>query len=409
MVHLLPARQGRSGNDLIFALNAEATQRAQRGESIVNATLGTLMNDDGTLAILDTVSRVLAEVPRGEWNAYAPIAGTPAFLEAVIADTLASQPALAKAAVAVATPGGTGALRHAVVNFLEPGQALLTPSLYWGPYQTLCDEHGRRVETFQMFDASGRLDVAALDATLASQLERQGRALIFLNDPCNNPTGYSMSPAEWRAVVNTLLRHADRPVTLLVDMAYWLYGAADPRAFLAELLPLLGRVGLLFAWSASKSFTAYGLRVGALLAVMGDDARAGTLAALSYSCRGTWSNCVRGGMWAVTRLLTDAALRASADAERAALRALLMRRVEAFNAAARTSGLKYPRYEGGFFVTVFEAQAERTAGRMRADGVYVVPQAEGVRIALCSVPETKVARLVASLVEAPGAEPTVKP
>jgi aspartate/tyrosine/aromatic aminotransferase len=398
MVHLLPARQGRSGNDLIFALNAEATQRAQRGESIVNATLGTLMNDDGTLAVLDTVSRVLAEVPRGEWNAYAPIAGTPAFLEAVIADTLASQPALAEAAVAVATPGGTGALRHAVVNFLEPGQALLTPSLYWGPYQTLCDEHGRRVETFQMFDAAGRLDVAALEATLTSQLERQGRALLFLNDPCNNPTGYSMSPAEWRAVVDTLLRHADRPVTLLVDMAYWLYGAADPRAFLAELLPLLGRVGLLFAWSASKSFTSYGLRVGALVAVMGDDARASTLAALSYSCRGTWSNCVRGGMWAVTRLLTDTSLRASADAERASLRALLMRRVEAFNAAARPSGLKYPRYEGGFFVTVFQAQAERTAERMRVKGVYVVPQAEGVRVALCSVPETRVARLVDALV-----------
>lgn len=398
MVHLLPARQGRSGNDLIFALNAEATQRAQRGESVVNATLGTLMNDDGTLAVLDTVSRVLAEVPRGEWNAYAPIAGTPAFLEAVIADTLASQPALAQAAVAVATPGGTGALRHAVVNFLEPGQALLTPSLYWGPYQTLCDEHGRRVETFQMFDAAGRLDVAALEATLSSQLERQGRVLLFLNDPCNNPTGYSMSPAEWRAVVDTLLRHADRPVTLLVDMAYWLYGAADPRAFLAELLPLLGRVGLLFAWSASKSFTSYGLRVGALVAVMGDDARASTLAALSYSCRGTWSNCVRGGMWAVTRLLTDTSLRASADAERASLRALLMRRVEAFNAAARPSGLKYPRYEGGFFVTVFQAQAERTAERMRAKGVYVVPQAEGVRVALCSVPETRVARLVDALV-----------
>lgn len=397
MVHLLPARQGRTGNDLIFALNAEATQRAQRGEAIVNATLGTLMKDDGSLAVLDTVTQVLSQVPRGEWNAYAPIAGTPGFLEAVIADTLSTQPRLSAAAVAVATPGGTGALRHAVVNFLEPGQALLTPSLYWGPYQTLCDEHRRRVETFRMFDEGGRLDVAGLGQAMTEQLARQGRVLLFLNDPCNNPTGYSMTREEWRAVVATLLEHADRPVTLLVDMAYWLYGAVEPRDFLAELVPLLGRVGLLFAWSASKSFTSYGLRVGALVAVVDDESRPSTQAALSYSCRGTWSNCVRGGMWAMTRLLTDPVLRASADAERAELRGLLMRRVEAFNAAARPLGLRYPRYEGGFFVTVFHGEPEQTAERMRALGVYVVPQAEGVRIALCSVPEASVPRLVATL------------
>lgn len=248
-----------------------------------------------------------------------------------------------------------------------------------------------------MFDDTGRLDVAGLGQAMTEQLARQGRVLLFLNDPCNNPTGYSMTREEWRAVVATLLEHADRPVTLLVDMAYWLYGAVEPRSFLAELVPLLGRVGLLFAWSASKSFTSYGLRVGALVAVVDDESRPSTQAALSYSCRGTWSNCVRGGMWAMTRLLTDPVLRASADAERAELRGLLMRRVEAFNAAARPLGLRYPRYEGGFFVTVFHGEPEQTAERMRALGVYVVPQAEGVRIALCSVPEASVPRLVGAL------------
>lgn len=399
MLHLVPTCQGRSGDDPIFALNAEAAQRAKRGEDIVNATLGTLMRDDGTLAVLDTVAKVLSEVPPGEWNAYAPIAGAPEFLEAVIADALSSQPALRAAATAVATPGGTGALRHAVANYLEPGQALLTPNLYWGPYQTVCDEHGRLLETFRMFDAQGRLDVAALDEAMRAQLERQGRVLLFLNDPCNNPTGYSMAREEWRAVVTALLAHADRPVTLLVDTAYSQYGGSDPRAFLAELVPLLGRVGLLFAWSASKSFTAYGLRVGALVAVVDDAERASTRAALSYSCRGTWSNCVRGGMWAVTRLLSNASLAAAADRERAQLRALLMRRVQAFNAAAKVKGLRYPRYEGGFFVTVFLDEAQKAAQAMRKRGVYVVPQAEGVRVALCGVPEASVPRLVDALAD----------
>lgn len=399
MLHLIPSRQTRPDKDVIFALNGEATRRKQAGESIVNATIGSLMNDDGSLAVLETVTKTLREVPANQWAAYAPIGGTPAFLQAVISDTFSTQPALAQAATAVATPGGTGALRHAIMNYLQQGQALLTPSFYWGPYQTLCEEHERTLETFRMFTESGHLDVDALDAKLTEQLARQGRALLFLNDPCNNPTGYSMTRDEWKQVVEVLLRHAGKPVTLLVDMAYWLYaGAGDHRAFLAELVPLLGNTGLLFAWSASKSFTHYGLRVGALVACEPDEkARAATQAALAYACRGTWSNCVHGGMVAVTKLLTDPALKAACDGEREKLKALLQRRVKAFNAVAQPKGLKYPRYEGGFFVTVFHPEAEAQGEKMKGKGVYVVPQKGALRVALCSTSEADVPRLVDAL------------
>jgi aromatic-amino-acid transaminase len=397
MHQLIPARQGRSGQDLIFALNAEASGRARKGEAIVNATLGALMNDDGTLAVLPTVTRTLAQVPPAEWAAYAPITGAPGFLDAVVDDTFSTAPGLARSATGAATPGGTGALGLALSNYLEPGQALLTSSLYWGPYLTLCEEHERRLDTFRMFDERGRLDLAALEAGLEAHLASQGRALLFLNDPCHNPTGYSLLPEEWAALAALLGRHAGRPVTLLVDMAYWLYGSASPRAFLSALEPLVGQVGLLFAWSASKSYTHYGLRVGALLACPGAEDRAATEAALSFSCRGSWSNCNRGGMWAVTRLLRDAALTAQVDLERAALQALLRSRVEAFNEQARGRGLRYPRYEGGFFVTVFHPEAEAQAAVMRERGVYVVPQKGGLRVALCSVAVRDVPRLVEAL------------
>ncbi len=209
MLHLVPARQTRPDKDVIFALNAEATRRRQAGEAIVNATIGSLMHDDGSLAILTTVTQTLREVPAPKWAAYAPIPGTPEFNEAVIADAFHGHEALRRCATAVATPGGTGALRHALMNYLSPGQKLLTPSYFWGPYQTLVDEHERALDTFNMFDAQGRLDAAALDSKLATLLDEQGRALLFLNDPCNNPTGYSMTRDEWREVV-TVLRKRGR-------------------------------------------------------------------------------------------------------------------------------------------------------------------------------------------------------
>ncbi len=401
MNYLAPSRQGRPADDPIFALNAEANRRRNAGESIVNATLGTLMQDDGRLLILETAARALREVPREEWAAYAPIAGPHDFLNAVIADCFLGRSDFADCATAVAAAGGTGALRHAIVNFLRPGDAILTSSFFWGPYRTLCDEHERRVETFSMFDAKGGLDVAALERAAADLLEKQGRVLLILNDPCHNPTGYAMTQTEWAAVVDVLHTLSERgPITLLVDMAYFLYGSADdPRAYLDELRPLLGRVGLLFAWSASKSFTHYGLRVGALVACEPDaDQRRAVANALGFSCRGTWSNCNRGGLTLITRLLTDDDLARACDAERDAARDLLMTRVATFNRCAAQRGLVHPRYEGGFFVTVFADQAEERARKMRDErGVFVVPQKGALRVALCSIAERDVPRVVDAL------------
>ena len=94
MLHVIPSHQGRPSDDPIFALNREATERKNKGESIVNGTVGSLMTDEGKLAILPTAARVVHEVPSEEWATYAPIAGSPDFLSAVIDDLFANEPEL---------------------------------------------------------------------------------------------------------------------------------------------------------------------------------------------------------------------------------------------------------------------------------------------------------------------------
>lgn len=392
----------RPGEDPIFALNQEATARAARGESVINATIGVLLEDDGKLAVLPTAARALKEVSDTDWTAYAPIAGTPAFLDAVCDDVFRGHPVLRAAATAVATPGGSGAVRHALATFLEPGQALLTTSHYWGPYSILADENQRRVETFEMFDPrTGTINLEALDRALEEQSAVQRRTLVVVNDPCQNPTGYTLSEAEWAGLATVLAKHAARaPMTVLVDAAYVVYGPAGlDRAFATFFEPLLGRALLLVAWSASKTFTYYGLRVGALVAVWPEaNERKRIQAALGYACRGTWSNCNRGGMTAVTKLLTEPALASAVAVERAQVVSLLGSRVAAFNELARGTGLKYPRYDGGFFVTMFVDDAFGAGEKMKADGVFAVPQRGALRVALCAVPGREIRRLVESLV-----------
>lgn len=400
---LVPTRRGRPGDDPIFALNAEANARKAKGESVVNATLGALLDDTGSLAVLPTAARAVKEVPAVEWATYAPIAGSPAFLEAVVRDLFPVRDDLRKACAAVATPGGTGALRHAVATFLEPRQKLLTTSFYWGPYATLAEENERGIDTFPMFDPRGGFSLAGLDAALGRHLAEQGRALVILNDPCHNPTGYSMTAADWRGVAEVLGRHAGQgQVALVLDGAYAAYGLDGSLARpLAALTPLADRLLLLVAWTASKTFTHYGLRVGALVALVPDAAqRADIQAALTFACRGTWSNCNRGGLAAVTRLLTDPALERDVAAERAGLVRLLSERVAAFNAQALAAGLRHPAYEGGFFVTVLTSQAAAAMPALKQRGVFAVPVDGGLRLGLCAVPAGQVPRLVQALRDA---------
>lgn len=404
-MHDYLVRGDRPGDDPIFALNAEASARKARGEAVINATIGALLDDDGALSILPSAARAIREVPAEEWAPYAPISGSPAFLDAVLDDLFADRPELRASSLAVATPGGSGALRHAVATFLERGQSLLTSSFYWGPYATIADEHERKVATFNMLVESGdAIDIDAFDRALGDNIANQGRALLFLNDPCHNPTGYSMSEADWDQAAEVILRHSERaPIAVVLDAAYSAYGPNGLELPLAHLERLAGRILPLVAWSASKSFTHYGLRVGALVAVSPDAKERGRIsAALGYASRGSWSNCNRGGMSAIARLLTDPDLRAAVSEERAGLVTLLRDRVEAFNEAAQAKGLRYPRYDGGFFVTIFTDNAKRAAESMRAEGVYVVPLPNALRVALCSVAARDIPRLVDSLAKAVG-------
>jgi aromatic-amino-acid transaminase len=405
-----PATLARPADDPIFALNAEASRRARAGEAIVNATLGALFEDDGRLATLPAVFDALRAVPLERAVAYPPIAGEPAFLAAVVRDLFGASP-LAGNAVAVATPGGTGAIHHAVADFLEPGDALLTPELFWQPYQTIAEHTGRRVETFRMFDASRRFDVAAMSRALERCFERQRRALVILNMPCNNPTGYALDATEWREVAAALRAAAERgPVTLLLDLAYAKFGGSDAGAWVESAAALGPEVLVAVAWTASKSFALYGARIGALVAVHPDERERRRIGnALSFACRGTWSNCNHLGMLAVTALLTDPELARRADLDRARLRGLLDERVREFKRLAEAAELDHPRYEGGFFVSVFTPAPERTAARMRELGVYVVPIHGAVRVALCSIATRDVPRLVDALADGVRAAGSARP
>lgn len=402
--HLIPARRGLPGDDPIFLLNAEAQRRRGAGEEILNATVGALLDDAGRLVVLDMVMEAWRELGELEVAPYAPIAGDPAYLLAL---TQRHWPQVERVGAGVATPGGSGALALSVRNFLEPGMALLTAAPHWGPYQTIAQEDGLRVETAPWLDYGDRsgFDAGAWEGRAAGLMAEQGRLMVWINDPCHNPSGRTLPPAARRDLLAVLARQAGRgPVTLVLDFAYQDY-ARDPAAVREAMdgyaaFGAEGRVLVGASLSLSKCLTLYGSRGGALVFPWCDSAD--LQSALTMSCRGLYSNCPRAPQSLMLRLARDGKALVRLAEEQRHWSQVLEARAAALDAALRAEGLEGVPWDGGFFVTLRVADPPAVFERLRARGVMVVPIPEGLRVGVCGLRSGDAPRFAAELRSALG-------
>ena len=381
--------------DAIFGANAACRAAiAEYGEDrVVNATIGAVMDDTGKLAHLPTVERVFRSLPIEDYIAYAPISGLPEYLEAVIDITFAgNRPAGYLGAIA--TAGGTGAVRTAVDNYVEKGDQVLTSDWFWGTYNVICQELGCSVTNFSLFDEANNFNHTAFATSVDVLLKTQDSLLIILNTPAHNPTGYSLSSEDWDHVLDCVKKHAatGKKIYLLVDIAYIDFAGEkfETRAFMQKFSNLPENILTLFAFSMSKAYTFYGQRCGALIALSASKTVIDEFNEISkYAARATWSNINRGAMTLLARIQQNKVDYASYETERDALYRLVQERGDIFMHEAAECRLPTLPYKGGFFLAIPVANPQAVCDLLREDLIFAVPLKMGVRIAACSVPSTK--------------------
>lgn len=395
--------RGKVARDVIFEAGRRAGEavKAKGKAAIVNATIGTLLNDQEELAYLPCVYHTLQHLPPEDFAAYSPFTGAPEFLKAMEDMTFGAHRPEAFIA-SFATPGSTGALRNAFWNYMEEGEEALIPDWHWAAYSTIAIEHQRRVRGYAMFDADRRFHLAGLRHALEQEVATHGRALAVVNDPGHNPTGYDMSAADWDGLLDmvTELARGGARLTIVVDLPYLDY-AADPeasRAFMSRLGSLPRNVLFILAASISKSFTLYGLRTGTMIGISSD---AGVMQEFvdvnAHSARGVWTNAPRAGMRVVARIWEDAALRRQLLVEREGFRDLLKVRAALFLKECEAAGLPTLPYRSGFFVSIPSRDSAALAQRLWASDIYTVPMELGVRFAISGVATHKLPGVAALL------------
>ena len=383
--------------DAIFEANAACKEAIKKfgAEKVTNATIGTVLDDSGKLMVLPTVEKVWREMEMQEFTSYAPISGLVDYRDS-IRDLIFGEKNFEGFFSSVATAGGTGAIHHAIANYAERGENILTSDWCWGTYKVICAETGKNLETFKMFtdDLTG-FNIAAFADKVEELLKVQNSLLIILNTPAHNPTGYALSDAEWDKVLEIIKNHAakGKKITLLVDVAYIEFSAEKNVAwsFVNKFADLPENVLILFAFSMSKSYTLYGQRTGALAAFSTNKEIITEFEETNkWSCRATWSNINCGAQNLLVKLHKNKNLRDALENDQTEIREFVKKRAEIFVGEAENCGLKIVPYKGGFFIAVPAENPKAVCEKLHDDLIFAVPLKLGVRVAVCSMPSEKI-------------------
>lgn len=399
-----------TGEDKIFAINnkAKAMILKEGKQNVANATIGSLLDDEGNLIVLAPVVDVLQSLSPTEYAEYAPINGLPSYLECVKKAVFGEIP-VPPYTEAAATPGGTGAIRNTIQNYSRRGDSILTANWYWGPYNTIAQELERKLETYQLFtdDNQHRFNFPAFQEKMTEILARQDRLVLIINTPAHNPTGYRFTNEDWDLVLGAIRKAAEdktKKITFLVDIAYidFSLSATEDREFLKKLSGLPENVLPLLAYSMSKSLTMYGLRGGALVCLAPNREIAEEFKLVcSVSNRGSWSNCTRAAMVTMERIYSNPELLEKVTKEREAYSAMLLRRGRAFVKAAKEANLEILPYMAGFFLIVPCKNPDAVGEELQKSGIFVVPfGSRGFRVSVASISEEKCLKLPAKIAEA---------
>jgi len=275
---------------------------------------------------LTPVMRAVKAAEKKIWEsqntkAYVGLAGDPAFLDGMIG--LVLDGAVARERIgAVATPGGTGAIRQALelIRLASPEATVWLSNPTWPNHNSIIKYLGMKMADYRYFDEASRgVDFSGMMADLQGL---KAGDVVLLHGCCHNPTGANLDAAQWDEVIALLKAKGAVP---LVDIAYQGFGDGLAEDGAATRMVAAGMDECLIAASCSKNFGIYRERTGILMAVARDDAQAKLAQAnLAFLNRQNYSFPPDHGARIVSTILGDPVLRADWEAELEEIRGTML-------------------------------------------------------------------------------------
>ena len=377
----------------IITLGAIAKEEKKKDSSVVNATIGMLYDENEKLFAYKSVDNALNLLSTDEKYAYGSTPGSKDFHDAIKRWVFREYyDEFKDKSRVMATPGGTGALSNTFANYLDENDKALLPNYMWGNYKQVLYENHQDFMTYKLFNENGGFNVDDLKNCMLKLKEEQGRILLVINDPCHNPTGYSMTSDEWNKVIDLIneISADGTPVILLHDMAYIDYsksGFEYTRKNISLYKKLNDNSLVIMAFSGSKTLALYGVRIGAQVCVSNNKNNLDDFdKANKFSSRSKWSNSTNLGMNLITKIFSDKDLKKSFEEELEQSRDTLIKRANAFLEESKKCGLKTLPFDCGFFVTIPCKNPDAVYNYLVSKKVHIIPMANVIRVTISAIP-----------------------
>ncbi len=295
----------------IVAQSAEAADKAKR----YNATVGLATDKGEPFCLGDIYSKfVPGTMKKKEIFSYAPGGGDKELRALWKERMIEKNPTLE--GKTISTPVVTGGLTHAIsligFLFINEGDEVVTPDLFWDNYELIFDNYaGGVLKTFPTF-RDGRFNTEGMKKTM---LETKGDTCrIILNFP-NNPTGYTPNKEERKEIVEAIKSVAEtgKKVLVISDDAY--YGLfyeeeTEKESLFSYLCDAHENILAVKGDAATKEEMVWGFRIG-FLTYGGKSLDKKALDALEKKSLGaircTVSNCDRPGQSLLLKAMRDGA------------------------------------------------------------------------------------------------------
>ena len=378
--------------DVVFDVVVEAIQAQKQfgKDQVINGTLGSLYNDDHELVTFKSVYDTFSKIDHKDKARYADgVYGNKSYIEAIKQWLFNDKEFDAEV---IATPGASGAIALAVKNSLNRSETLLIPDIGWGPYDNIAAEAQVKIARYSMFEENA-LHIASIEKSMVTLIESQGKVVIIVNDPCHNPTGYTMDDKAWKALTSVLEKVSKLgPVVFVLDIAYLDFSEyrLEYRQRLIDLSKLSPSILSIITFSGSKTLTAYGMRLGAMALLSQEtNQRQRFKYACGNSVRGLWSLSNTGAMTLFAKLTFDPLLYGQYVEDIQLNQSLLRKRAQLFIEQAKHVNLVlYPSHEG-FFVMIKlidPVLRNKIFQSLKAKQIFLVNMTGGLRLALSSIP-----------------------
>ena len=307
MLHNLKAQPA----DKILALMA--AYREDPRDTKVDLGVGVYKDASGNTPVMRAVKEAEKRLQKEQTTkAYVGLAGDPAFSDAMIGLILGDTIPRDRIA-AVATPGGTGAIRQALelIKMAAPEATIWLSDPTWPNHPSIIKYLGLKSKTYRYFDKETRgVDYVGMLTDLGAMLPGD---IVLLHGCCHNPTGANLTLPQWDGVIKRMQEKTAMP---FIDIAYQGFGdgLAEDAAATRKITAAFDTV--LIAGSCSKNFGIYRERTGIFMAI-GKDAADTPLVQqnLNFLNRQNYSFPPDHGARVVTTILNDPDLRADWEAE----------------------------------------------------------------------------------------------